>query len=144
MQKERCALPGDESERQQAAGSNRRRMILQKVSLTLTSSKAFQRSGHGIAGSLMHRTCNSQLFFDAVIDPAALRESDLLAFEIGIERGHAGALMCAYNEVNGVYACGSETILDGVVKQALGYMTVSSLSGFKVCESPLVQNVTAT
>ena len=31
----------------------------------------------------------------------ALRESDLLAFEIAIERGDPGAVMCAYNQVDG-------------------------------------------
>ena len=33
--------------------------------------------------------------------PAAARESDLLAFEIAIERGRPGSVMCAYNQVNG-------------------------------------------
>ena len=32
---------------------------------------------------------------DAIIDPAAARESDLLAFQIAIERSHPGAVMCA-------------------------------------------------
>lgn len=42
---------------------------------------------------------------DAVIDPAALRESDLLAFQIAIERGQPGSVMCGYNKINGAYAC---------------------------------------
>jgi beta-glucosidase len=35
-----------------------------------------------------------------VIDPAAHRESDLLAFEIAIERSQPGAVMTGYNKVN--------------------------------------------
>ena len=35
------------------------------------------------------------------IGEAAARESDLLAFQIAIERGQPGAVMCAYNKVNG-------------------------------------------
>ena len=40
---------------------------------------------------------------DARIAQDALRESDLLAFEIAIERGKPGAVMCAYNRVNGEF-----------------------------------------
>ena len=58
---------------------------------------------------------------DARIDPAALRESDLLAFEIAIERGAPGAIMCAYNRVNGQYACGNGWLLDQVLKHDWGY-----------------------
>jgi len=56
-------------------------------------------------------------FLDARIDRAALRESDLLAFQIAIERGHPGAVMCAYNRVNGDYACGNRWLLDTVLKR---------------------------
>jgi beta-glucosidase len=37
----------------------------------------------------------------ADISEAAARESDLLAFEIAIERGHPGAVMCAYIAITG-------------------------------------------
>jgi beta-glucosidase len=58
---------------------------------------------------------------DATIDPSALRESDLLAFQIAIERGRPGAVMCAYNKVNGAYACGSTYLQNEVLKKAWGY-----------------------
>ncbi len=57
----------------------------------------------------------------ADISEAAARESDLLAFEIGIERGHPGAVMCAYNRYNGPYACGSDWLLNKVLKQDWKY-----------------------
>jgi beta-glucosidase len=60
-------------------------------------------------------------FLDARIDRAALRESDLLAFQIAIERGHPGAVMCAYNRVNGAYACGNRWLLDEVLKRDWRY-----------------------
>ena len=50
------------------------------------------------------------------VDPAAARESDLLAFEIAIEHGHPGAVMCAYNLINGVYACENPWLLGDVLK----------------------------
>lgn len=53
---------------------------------------------------------------DAHIAEDALRESDLLAFEIAIERGEPGSVMCAYNLVNGHYACGNDWLLNRVLK----------------------------
>jgi beta-glucosidase len=54
---------------------------------------------------------------DARIGEAALRESDLLAFEIAIRRGQPGAVMCAYNQLNGAYACGNDFLLNKVLRQ---------------------------
>jgi beta-glucosidase len=55
------------------------------------------------------------------ISDAAARESDLLAFQIAIEQGHPGAVMCAYNKVNQTHACGSDYLLNQVLKGAWGY-----------------------
>lgn len=52
-----------------------------------------------------------------LMDEAALRESDLLAFELAIESGHPGSVMCAYNKVNGPYACGNDFLLNHVLKR---------------------------
>ena len=57
----------------------------------------------------------------ADIGEAALRESDLLAFEIAIETGKPGSVMCAYNRINGVYACENPTLLNGVLKHDWGW-----------------------
>jgi len=51
-----------------------------------------------------------------LIGEAALRESDLLAFELAIEAGQPGAVMCAYNKLNGPYACGNDFLLNHVLK----------------------------
>jgi len=53
---------------------------------------------------------------DVKIGDQAGRTSDLLAFEIGIETGHPGAVMCAYNRVNGVYSCQNDYLLNQVLK----------------------------
>ena len=55
------------------------------------------------------------------LDEAAQRESDLLAFEIAIERGHPGSVMCAYNKVGGTYACEHPHLLNEVLKRDWGY-----------------------
>ncbi|MDE2264795.1 MAG: glycoside hydrolase family 3 C-terminal domain-containing protein [Alphaproteobacteria bacterium] len=57
----------------------------------------------------------------ANIDNASMRESDLLAFEIAIERGAPGSVMCAYNRVNDSYSCENDYILNKVLKQDWGY-----------------------
>jgi len=79
----------------------------------------------GVISTLKHFSLNAnetnRHWLDAVIDPGAHRESDLLAFEMAIERGKPGAIMCAYNKINGEYACDNAVLLDGVLKKAWGY-----------------------
>ncbi|HKN28058.1 MAG TPA: glycoside hydrolase family 3 C-terminal domain-containing protein [Roseiarcus sp.] len=62
-----------------------------------------------------------RVVLDVRIDPAAARESDLLAFEIDIERSHPGSVMCAYNLVNGVYSCQNDWLLTQVLKNDWRY-----------------------
>jgi beta-glucosidase len=50
------------------------------------------------------------------IDRRALRESDLLAFEIGLRDSQAGAVMCAYNGVNGEPSCENTYLLSEVLR----------------------------
>jgi beta-glucosidase len=82
------------------------------------------QSGH-IISTIKHFALNAQetdrVVLDARIDPAATRESDLLAFEIAIERGRPGSVMCAYNQVNGSYACENDWLLNEVLKTDWGY-----------------------
>ncbi|MEI7035421.1 beta-glucosidase family protein [Fulvimonas yonginensis] len=58
---------------------------------------------------------------DVRIGERAMRESDLLAFELAIERGRPGAVMCAYNKVNGDWACENAFLLGQVLKRDWGY-----------------------
>jgi beta-glucosidase len=79
-----------------------------------------------VVSTLKHFALNAQetlrQSLNAVIDEGALRESDLLAFEIAIERGQPGAIMCAYNRVNGPWACGSDFLLNQVLKRDWKYL----------------------
>jgi len=79
----------------------------------------------GVISTIKHFTLNcneiNRHWLDAVIDPAAHRESDLLAFEIAIERAQPGSVMTAYNKINGEYAGGNSELLRGVLKGAWGY-----------------------
>jgi len=55
------------------------------------------------------------------IDEAAARMSDLLAFQIAIEQGDPGSVMCSYNLVNGAYACQNDWLLNQVLKRDWGF-----------------------
>jgi len=59
---------------------------------------------------------------DARIDPAAARMSDLLAFQLAIERGNPGSVMCSYNKVNGDFACENDWLLNKVLKGDFGFL----------------------
>jgi beta-glucosidase len=50
------------------------------------------------------------------IDERTLRELYLLPFEIAIEKGHPGNVMCSYNRLNSDYACENAHLLTDVLK----------------------------
>ena len=54
---------------------------------------------------------------NVLVDEAAARMSDLLAFQIAIEHGDPGSVMCSYNLVNGDYACQNDWLLNQVLKR---------------------------
>ena len=78
------------------------------------------QSNH-IISTIKHFALNGQetarKFVDVQIAESAARESDLLAFEIGIEKGHPGSAMCSYNIVNGQHGCDSDWLLNKVLKR---------------------------
>ncbi|MCO8167519.1 glycoside hydrolase family 3 C-terminal domain-containing protein [Pseudomonas sp. 21LCFQ02] len=80
---------------------------------------------NAVTSTIKHFALNDQESarhdLDARIDEAGLRESDLLAFELAIERGKPGAVMCAYNQVNGSPSCASDFLLNQVLKGDWSY-----------------------
>jgi beta-glucosidase len=81
--------------------------------------------GEGVISTLKHYTLNNnetnRHWLDAIVDPDAHRESDLLAFQIAIERSQPGSIMSGYNKINGDYASGNHHLLNEVLKGAWGY-----------------------
>jgi beta-glucosidase len=79
----------------------------------------------GVIGDIKHYALNDQengrTFVNAKIDKRAMRESDLLAFEIGVKDSGVGAVMCSYNLVNGDYACENNYLLHDVLKKDFGF-----------------------
>src|ERR1700680_4788891 len=74
-----------------------------------------------VIGDIKHYALNDQESgrnaVDVNIDKRAARESDLLAFEIGLQESDAAAVMCSYNRVNGDYACDNKYLLTDVLKK---------------------------
>ena len=74
-----------------------------------------------IVSTVKHFALNDQEtgrhVLDVKIGEAAARESDLLAFQIAIERGRPGSVMTAYNKVNGAYASQNRWLLTDVLKR---------------------------
>ena len=77
------------------------------------------QSNH-IVSTVKHYVLNAQetgrFVLDARLGEQALRESDLLAFKIAIDHGKPASVMCAYNQVNGDYACESHHNLTDILK----------------------------
>ena len=58
---------------------------------------------------------------DSIISRRVMRETDLLAFEIGDSIGHPHAYMCSYNSVNGDYACENKYLLQDILRKEWGF-----------------------
>lgn len=75
-----------------------------------------------VIGDIKHYALNDQESgrnaVNVNIDKRAARESDLLAFEIGVLDSGVGAVMCSYNRVDGEYACENKYLLTDVLKDA--------------------------
>lgn len=82
------------------------------------------QSNH-IVSTIKHFALNDQetgrMVLSADMDEAAFRESDLLAFQIAIEDGDPGSVMCAYNRFRGTYASENPYLLTDVLRGDWGY-----------------------
>ncbi len=78
------------------------------------------QSNH-IASTIKHFAVNDQeslrTTVDSLVSEKAMRQSDLLAFEMAIEQGNPLSVMCSYNLVNGSWACENDYLLKATLKQ---------------------------
>lgn len=78
-----------------------------------------------VVSTIKHYALNDQetgrTTISAQIGEQAMRESDLLAFELAIERGKPGSVMCSYNKINGDWACENDYLLNQVLKRDWKY-----------------------
>jgi len=73
-----------------------------------------------VLGDIKHYALNDQESgrnaVNIHIDKRAALESDLLAFEIGLQESDVAAVMCSYNRLDGDYACENKYLLTDVLK----------------------------
>jgi beta-glucosidase len=78
-----------------------------------------------VVGDIKHYALNDQErgreVASVVFDKRVMRETDLLAFEIGVRNGKPGMVMCSYNRVDGVYACEHDYLLNDLLKRTWGF-----------------------
>ena len=78
-----------------------------------------------VIGDLKHFAVNDQESgrnsLNANISKRSMRETDLRAFEIALGISEAGSVMCAYNRVNGDFACENSYLLADVLKREFGF-----------------------
>ena len=74
---------------------------------------------------LKHYAINDQdsgrIVVNSIISKRAMRESDLLAFQIALKDSGAGAVMCSYNRINGTYGCENSYTLSDVLKKDFAF-----------------------
>ena len=74
-----------------------------------------------VIGDIKHYALNDQESgrnsVNVHIDKRSMRETDLLAFQIGLRDGHPAAVMCSYNRINGDYACENKYLLNDLLKK---------------------------
>jgi beta-glucosidase len=80
--------------------------------------------GEGLLASVKHYVANNyerdRRTSSADVDARTLHEIYLPGFEAAVDAG-VGSVMCAYNRVNGVYACDSEELLNDVLRDRFGF-----------------------
>jgi len=80
---------------------------------------------HGVSTTVKHFAVNYQEFerhlCSSDVDERTLHEYYLPAFEAAVKRGGTGALMTAYNLLNGVHCSESEVLIQEILKQRWGF-----------------------
>jgi beta-glucosidase len=88
---------------------------------TLVGNRIKCEQAQYVIGDIKHFAVNDQEGgrneVNAIVGERALRETDLLAFQIGISIGHPGAVMCSYNALNGDFACQNKHLLTDILKK---------------------------
>jgi beta-glucosidase len=88
---------------------------------TLVGNRIKCEQAEHVIGDIKHFAVNDQESgrneVNSLIGKRAMRESDLLAFEVGIKVGQPAAVMCSYNAVNGDFACENKYLLTEVLRK---------------------------
>ena len=92
---------------------------------TMSAARTSGTQSKNVIATIKHFAMNGQetnrMTSNSVVDERTMRETELLAFEIGVKEGKPGNVMCSYNLVNGIYACENPYLLTTVLKNEWGF-----------------------
>ncbi len=95
------------------------------LSGTFAASEIKGIESQGVASCLKHFALNNSENFrfmgNSVVDERTIREIYLKPFEIALKEGRAESVMCAYNQINGVYCCHNKWLLNDVLRGEWGF-----------------------
>ena len=95
---------------------------------TMSAARSNGTQAQKVIATIKHYAMNDQetnrFTSNSVVDERTMRETELLAFELGVTNGTPGNVMCSYNMVNGVYACQNPYLLTSVLKTEWGFKGV--------------------
>ena len=78
-----------------------------------------------VMSDIKHYALNDQetgrTVVNVLLDKKAMRESDLLAFEIAIKLAEPSGVMCSYNLADGSWACENDYLLNQVLKKDFNF-----------------------
>ncbi|WP_188509764.1 beta-glucosidase [Conyzicola nivalis] len=80
----------------------------------------------GVIANLKHYAAYTQevnrgIGQNVIVDERALREVHVAAYEAAIREANLGSVMCAFNKVNGVYACENRQLLTEFLREQMGF-----------------------
>ncbi len=79
----------------------------------------------GVVGNVKHYAANNQepdrFVTNAIVDQRTLREMYLPHFEAAVKEANVGSVMCAYNRVNGQFACENRQLLEDILRDEWGF-----------------------
>ena len=90
---------------------------------------------NGVTACVKHFAVNSReyarMYYDCRVDEGTLRETYLTGFEIAVKAGGAGAVMTAYNAVNGVFCNQNQHLVKEILRGEWGFdgLVVSDWGG---------------
>ena len=92
---------------------------------TIVGSEVAGIQSRGVVSTVKHFALNGQengrVLLSSELAEAPARESDLLAFELALERGKPGAVMTGYNRIDGTYASENAHLITDVLKHDWGF-----------------------
>ncbi len=92
---------------------------------TMTGTLMKGLAAQHIMSDIKHYAMNDQEtgrnVVNVLIDKKAMRESDLLAFQIAIGISNPSGVMCSYNLINNDYACENDYLLNQVLKKDFNF-----------------------